>query len=330
MTEVLGNVDVGASKVLVGVSSLNGALDEGSIRSFATPATSEELIRLTAAALRDAAGSDSYLRIGCVAPGPIDYVHGVIARMHNKAWAPVPIVAKLQESFSCEIRLEDDAAGAALAEALVGAGAGRDPVAYVTVSSGVGSGLVVNGESFRGAHGTAGEVGHLVVDAAGPQCNCGRSGDIESFAGGMSLLRQVVALWPEPQDPESVERSPAELFERAAAGDPRALEIRDRGRDALARGFAAIATIWDPELIVVGGSVALGQPRWIEESFDVARELCMAEVGRATEFAPATLGERSALIGAGLLAVKPVAASRGPYVQRGQSEVTTSSGHSNV
>jgi glucokinase len=308
VAQVLGNVDIGASKVLVGVSSMMGELHEESVASFVTPATPEELLRLITSGLRGAARSDSIERIGCVAPGPIDYVNGVISRMHNKSWAPIPVVAGLQRSFACEVRLEDDAAGAALAEALVGAGAGHDPVAYITVSSGIGAGLVVNGELYRGAHGTAGEIGHIVIDPTGPLCNCGRYGDVESYAGGMSLLRQIVAQWPDPGKYGSSDRSPAELFLRAAAGDERALEMHEHGRNALARCFAAIAALWDPEVIVVGGSVALGQPQWIEESIELARELCMAEVGTEIAFELATLGKMSALIGAGLLAAKPSSA----------------------
>jgi glucokinase len=305
MAQVLGNVDIGASTVLIGVSSMTGELHEKSVRSFATPTTPEELLQLITSGLRGAARSDSIERIGCVAPGPIDYANGVISRMHNKAWAPIPVVAGLRQSFSCEVRLEDDAAGAALAEALVGAGTGRNPVAYVTVSSGIGSGLVVNGEQYRGAHGTAGEIGHFVIDPTGPLCNCGRCGDVESYAGGMSLLRQVIDQWPESGHYGSEVRSPAELFVRAAAGDERALDIRERGCNALARCFAAVAALWDPEVLIVGGSVALGQPHWIEESVERARELCMAEVGTEITFEFATLGERSALIGAGLLVRTP-------------------------
>ncbi len=302
MGRVLGAIDIGASTVLVGVTSLNGDLRDESVVSFSTPSTPEDLVTTITVALSEAAGSDWIERIGCVAPGPIDYDNGVILRLHNKAWGPVAIVTALRDVFSCEVLLEDDAAAAAIAEALRGAGIGRNPVGYVTVSSGVGAGLVVNGVRHRGAHGTAGEVGHLVLDPTGPTCNCGRRGDVESFAGGLSLVRQLVAQWPAPLDEYSSARTPAELFERAARGDENALAIRDRGRAALARCFAAIATLWDPEVIVVGGSVALGQTAWIDESIELARELCMAEVGAGLRHDFATLGTRSSLMGAGLLA----------------------------
>jgi glucokinase len=302
VAQVLGAIDIGASTVLVGVASVEGELVSDSVVSFATPSSAEELIASITSALAAVTGSAPIVRVGCVAPGPIDYENGVVLRLHNKAWGPLAIVQGLRDAFSCEVRLEDDAAAAAVAEARLGAGTGRNPVGYVTVSSGVGAGLVVNGARHRGAHGTAGEVGHLVVDPTGPSCNCGRRGDVESFAGGLSLVRQLVAEWPEPLNGYANDRSPAELFERAAAGDERALGILRRGRDALAHCFAAIATLWDPEVIVVGGSVALGQTRWIDESFEAARDLCMAEVGEGMRHEFASLGARSALIGAALLA----------------------------
>jgi len=295
-------VDIGASTVLVGVTSLNGDLRDESVVSFATPSTTEKLIATITGALAEAAGTDSIERIGCVAPGPIDYESGVILRLHNKAWAPLPIGARLRDSFSCEVILEDDAAAAAIAEARRGAGIGHNPVGYVTVSSGVGAGLVVDGVRHRGAHGTAGEVGHLVLDPTGPTCNCGRRGDVESYAGGLSLVRQLVAQWPASLEGHPDVRTPAELFERAARGDESALAIRERGRAALAQCFAAIATLWDPEVIVVGGSVALGQRAWINESIELARDLCMAEVAAGLRHEFATLGTRSSLMGAGLLA----------------------------
>jgi glucokinase len=302
VADVLGAIDIGASTVLVGISTMNGELREGSVASIATPPTPSELLSVITSTLTRAAGSDSITKIGCVAPGPIDYESGVILRLHNMAWGPLPIVSALRDAFSCEVLLEDDAAAAAIAEALIGAGAGRSIVGYVTVSSGVGAGLVINGVRQGGAHGTAGEVGHLVLDPTGPVCNCGRRGDVESFAGGLSLVRQLVEVWPEPLDVHSSVRSPVELFQRASMGDERALVIRDRGRDALARCFAAVATLWDPEVIVVGGSVALGQTHWIDESVELAREYCMAEVSEGLHHEFANLGTRSSLIGAALLA----------------------------
>jgi glucokinase len=302
VARVLGAIDIGATTVLVGISTMEGVLLEDRVVSIATPTTTKELLSAITSSLSEAAGSDSITRIGCVAPGPIDYENGVILRLHNKAWGPLPIARALRNSFSCEVLLEDDAAAAAIAEALRGAGAGRNTVGYVTVSSGVGAGLVINGVRQGGAHGTAGEIGHLVVDPSGPVCNCGRRGDVESFAGGMSLVRQLVTAWPKPLGGDLSARSPAELFQRAAMGDERALEIRDRGRVALAHCFAAIATLWDPDVLVVGGSVALGQTHWIDESVALARALCMAEVGEGLRHEFAMLGTRSSLIGAGLLA----------------------------
>jgi glucokinase len=121
----------------------------------------------------------------------------------------------------------------------------------------------------------------------------------------MSLLRQLINVWPEPDRFGAEVRSSAELFTRAGEGDVRALDILEKGSGALARCFAAVATLWDPEVLVVGGSVALGQPHWISESMQRARELCMAEVGAEISFKFASLGERSALVGAGLLVRTP-------------------------
>jgi glucokinase len=302
MADVLGAIDIGATTVLVGIANSDGYIDDERVETFATPSIPDDLLARLSESLRALVGSDNLVRIGCVAPGPVDLVQGTIVRLHNRSWPPFPISNELAASFGCEVILEDDATGAALGEALHGAGVGYDPVAYLTVSSGVGAGLVVGGRVYRGANGLAGEVGHLVIDSQGPLCNCGRRGDVESFAGGISLTRQVKELWPRESGGEV--RSPAELFELAAKGDVRAVAIYNAGVNALAHCLASMATLWDPQLIVVGGSVALAHVEWIREAEQAARSHCMSEVGDQLQVSMATLGVRSALFGAGALALK--------------------------
>lgn len=297
----IGAVDIGATKVMVGLADTDGHLLPGRIARFQTPDEPAALVDMLAAALGELGPTPSIL--SCAAPGPLDADAGVLVNLHNRRWTGIPLSQLLSARLKIPVLLEDDATMAALGEAVVGAGAGCDPVAYLTVSSGVGAGIVTGGRPLRGAHGLAGEIGHLVIDPAGPACGCGRRGDIESYAGGLCLARRATEQWPNRQlaDGAPSPRTVAELFALAHRGDPHAVLLTEAACHALARGIATLAAVIDPERIVIGGSIAIAQPNWVATIAIDARQLCMAETGAAIEIAPAALKERSALAGAALL-----------------------------
>jgi glucokinase len=238
-------------------------------------------------------------------PGPLDAERSTVLNFHNRQWRDLPLADLLSAATHAPVLLEDDATAAAFAEALVGAGAGHDPVAYLTVSSGVGAGIVVNGQPLRGARGQAGEIGHLVLDPDGPRCGCGRRGDVEAYAGGHSLARQARAAGLLRADGAGPVTSPEELFAAAVAGDLQAEEILDRAQYAIARALAVLMATLDPSRIVVGGSIALAQPEWIAAAAATACGLCHADSAAHVEVVPARLGDLSALAGAALGAAQP-------------------------
>jgi len=300
---MIGAVDIGATKVLIGVADASGRLLEGRWRRMPTPEQPAELVEAISHLLPELAGGHPVAAIGCAVPGPLDAERATVLSFHNRQWQDLPLRDLLVEATQSPVRLEDDATAAALGEALVGAGAGHDPVAYLTISSGVGAGLVVNGQPLRGANGLAGEVGHLVLDQDGPLCGCGRRGDIEAYAGGHSLARLARAAGVMLADGTGRVTTPQDLFDAAAAGDHGARQIVDSAQRAIAHALAVLMATFDPSRIVVGGGIALAQPQWIDAATAMARELCHAESAAQTEVLPALLGDLSALTGAGLLAV---------------------------
>jgi glucokinase len=318
----VGAVDIGATKVLVGLANQAGQLLKNSVIRFETPQEPAALVEAIVIALAQVGGRD-VRAIGCAVPGPLDASTGTLVRLHNRNWENVPLGPMLSDQAGVAVVLEDDATAAATGEALQGAGAGCDPVAYLTVSSGVGAGIVIGGLALRGAHGFAGEVGHLVIDPSGPLCGCGRRGDVESYAGGLCLLRRLEAHLPglagedaEPAldtviSPASVET----VFALARAGHPVASELIGEARYAVSFALAALAAVCDPERIVVGGSVALRQPGFLETAAEGARELVMAETGAFIDVRRASLGDNSALAGAAILGARlapvPVTPTRG-------------------
>jgi glucokinase len=301
--------DIGATKTLVGVcdaAALPGSWILEAAERFATPVTPESATeRVVAAAARLATeAGGTLLAAGIAAPGPLDPGSGRIDFSPNLAWRDVPLGPWLTDELGVPVRLEDDASAAALGEARFGAGQGADPFAYLTVSSGVGSGIVVGGRLVRGAHGIAGEVGHLAVRPDdGPRCACGRRGDVEALAGGASIARRARAAWgrrlPGGRTPP---RDAAGVFALARAGDPVAAALVEDAAEGVARAIAALAAILDPGVIAIGGSLALGQPWLRRRAVVLARRRVMVETGRALLVRSAWLGEASCLAGAAAVA----------------------------
>ncbi len=317
MAEHLGAVDVGATKVEVALADRAGHLQSETIRTFDTPDTPEELAGSIIEAVRELDPDGTMRWLGCGAPGPLDAASGTVLRLHNRGWPPFALGPWLRDALGVSVVLDDDASTASLAEAVVGAGAGLDPVAYLTVGSGVGAGVVSDGRLLRGAHGNAGEIGHLVIDPSGPPCGCGRRGDIESLAGGRSLAAQAASLWPDDRLPDGgpPPRSAADIFAASRLGDPAAQSVVDSATDALAFALAVLMSTVDPARIVVGGSVALAHPDWVGDATSRARRLCLAEVGAGLDVAMAALGHHSVLAGAALLAARAAEGAAHPVDQ---------------
>jgi glucokinase len=244
-------------------------------------------------------------------------VEAVVLRSPNLPWDRFPLGAALSRRAGVPVALEDDANAGALGEALLGAGAGRDPVLYLTLSTGVGAGVVAGGQLVRGAHQAAGEIGHLGVDPGGPRCGCGGRGHVEAYVGGASLARRARAAWAEPRLPDGspAPRDAAGIFRLARRGDPVAAAIVEEAAGALAAALAAATAVLDPGVIVIGGSLARAQRGLVRRAVTRARGMVIAEAGRALAIVPAALGDRSPLAGAALAAGRLVL---DPYLGPGE------------
>jgi len=304
-------VDIGATKTCVTVIAqpLTGWDPTRPVRRFPTPRDPADLVEAIAAALASLTHGEALAALGVAAPGPLDPSTGVILSSANLGWRDVPLGALLRARTGTEAVLEDDANAGALGEAVFGAGAGADPVVYLTISTGIGAGIVTHGSVVGGAHRAAGEIGHLTVDRDGPRCGCGRRGHVEAYAGGAGLTRRAQATWPGRwlDDGSRAPRTPGVVLELARRGNPRAAILVDEATEALARAFAAVAAVVDPELIVVGGSIGLTQPSLIRAAVRRARRLPIREVGTAFKVVRGALGDAAPLAGAAVLAARVVA-----------------------
>ena len=212
-------------------------------------------------------GADELGAVGVCFGGQVDAARGVvIVQMHVPGWEMFPLRETLAAHFGVPAAVENDANAAALAEHLFGAGRGRPSLLYVTISTGVGGGLVLNGRIFEGAHGLAGEIGHLLVAPSGPPCPCGRRGCLEAVAAGPAIARAALARLA--QNPARVSAlrgllslTAKDVAEAAASGDELAQEVLDEALGYLGLGVANAAVLLDPGCVVLGGGVTrTGEP----------------------------------------------------------------------
>jgi glucokinase len=256
-------LDIGGTKLAAGVVDAAGA-----VHSFHAAPTQpergpedgvERLFELGRRALADAGLEVAAVGIGC--GGPLDADRGVLlAPLHLPGWRDVPVVALAQQAFDRPAALENDATAAAAGEHRFGAGAGTRHMVYLTLSTGVGGGVIADGRLYRGAMGNGGELGHVTVDCNGRLCRgCGRLGCLEAYASGTSIgERAAEAL--ESSDEQSIlaaldRPTAADVAAAARDGDSLAVRIWDETVAALACGLTSIVNLFEPELVVLGGGV---------------------------------------------------------------------------
>ena len=257
--------------------------------------------------------------IGVSFGGPVDATTGKVRLSHHVlGWENVPLRDLLEEEFGVPAYVDNDANVAALGEYRFGAGQGYDSLFYMTVSTGVGGGWILNGKPWRGAEGMAGEIGHMVVDPAGPVCLCGKRGCVERLASGPYMAQDVrEVLRNEPPSRQGRQGRRGEVLrglvgdnlelitgrvvsEAAIAGDDLAKEILYRASWALGVGIGNVANLNNPQLFVLGGGVMKAGEDFWEVLRSVARETALPEVN--FEIVSAALGDDAPLWAAVALA----------------------------
>ncbi len=185
---------------------------------------------------------------GVASPGPLDIKSGRIVHIATMGFKDVPIKDMLEKALSLPVFLENDANLAALAESVIGEGKGQNPVVYVTISTGIGCGIVVDGKILSGAFSSAGELGHVTVEKNGRECGCGKKGCLELYASGTAIAKEASLIRQKETDAKTV-------FALSREGDPQMREIIDLAADKLGLALSYVWQLLDPEVIVLGGSV---------------------------------------------------------------------------
>jgi glucokinase len=250
--------------------------------------------------------------VGVAAPGPIDARTGVVTAPPNlPGWRDVPLRQLIQDELGLPTALENDANAAALAEHRFGAGRGTKHMIYVTASTGIGGGFILNGELYDGATGAAGEIGHMTILPQGPYCGCGNRGCLEALASGRAIAREarervtcgiptLIADLAEG-DPERIS---AKLVAQAAAqGDTEAEEILDEAMTYLGVGMANLVNLFNPELIVIGGGLTKMGPRLFDPVRRIIDRRAFSAAAHAVRVVPAQLGDDAGVLGAATVAM---------------------------
>ena len=237
--------------------------------------------------------------VGITAPGPLDPDRGVVLSPPNlPGWHEVPVVARLRDALGIPVFLENDANAAALAEWHFGAGRGLSHLVYLTMSTGVGGGLILGGRLYRGVLASAGEVGHAPVEWEGEPCACGQRGCLEAYTGGAAWTRRLRAQAPAASRVVSLAGSrdavrPEHVVAAAREGDAFALAEVARWNDYVARGIVWLVMALAPEAVVLGTiATAAGDALSLDPiRAQVARHV-WPHLARSLRILPAALGER--------------------------------------
>lgn len=252
-------VDIGGTHIRAAVFEPDSIIPRNHHRTRSLAAEEGVFDRLVAA-IEQVWPKEKVAAIGMASPGPLDPHTGIILATPNiREWQNFPLAQKLCDHFGVPVYLDNDANMAGLGEWQYGAGKGHRDVVYITISTGIGGGVISNGHLLQGFHGMAAELGHMVIDTDGPLCGCGHRGHLESFSSGPAISRYVAEQLG--QGVKSSLQTGPELNARVIAeaafqGDALAISAFERAGHYLGIGVANYLAIFDPSVLIFGGGVS--------------------------------------------------------------------------
>ena len=308
--EAIG-IDVGGTKINALRVSRDGSILQRS--NSPTPADDEEATMTTMVELASSLRTPAVVAIGVGAAGMVDATDGVLRFAPNLAWRNLPIAQRMRDALGLPCQVDNDASMGAYGEFRFGAGRGYRHMLLVTVGTGIGGGIGADGRLFRGAHGFAAEIGHIIVEPGGPLCGCGNRGCWEQVAAGRAIDRL---------GRDEAREHPHSILRRLAGGDPEKVtgmlvtEAAQQGDDAareilaevgrrLGEGIAGLVNVLDPQVVVVGGGAIVAEDLLLEPARAAFHEAVEAPEHRPrVPIVPAQLGNDAGAVGAATLALE--------------------------
>jgi len=305
-------IDLGGTKILTAVTDAQGKI----ISSDRSPTLAEQGQQAVVKSILESAHrsleqaritTTDLLAVGLGAPGLSNPETGILfTSPHLPGWDNVPLRDIIEKELGKKTFLINDANAAAIGELHYGAGKGASHFIYITVSTGIGGGIIIDGRIYTGSRGMAGELGHMVIDDEGPLCTCGNKGCWETLASGSALARQAkqrikdgaVTTILEYGD-KDIDKVNAETIHQAAqAGDELANELIARTAYYLGVGLTSLINIFNPEVIVIGGGLSNIGDILLKPAYDEAERRAFKQTFQAVRFARAELGGNSGVLGA--------------------------------
>ncbi len=306
MSKVLA-VDLGGTKIYSALVNRSGEITSGDIRPTNAQDGYQGVVkRILASIARVNTLDEPAVGVGVAVPAYIDPQEGRILFAPNLKWQAVDLKKDLEDALGLPVWLDNDANLAALGEHRYGAGKGYHNLVYITVSTGVGGGLILDGKLYRGAFGGAGEFGHMIAAPEGPGCSCGNIGCLEGVASGCAIKREAQNLVKSGRGHHmlslagTIEKIDARVVGQAAAeGDLDAQEILARAGRYLGIAIASVANLLNPEVFIIGGGVACGVGKLIlDPAFNEAYRRTYPPYRDSLKIVPAVLRAQTGVLGA--------------------------------
>lgn len=311
---IYAGVDLGGTNIAIGIVNEEGAILARTRVKTAMPRGSEAIMEDIAGGVKTAVGLlgkavSDLSGVGVGVPGVANGSTGVVEYACNLSFCNVPMVRFLEASLGVPVRIENDANAAAYGEYVAGAAKGLQSVVMVTIGTGVGGGIILNGKIYTGFGYAGGELGHMVIDPAGPLCNCGRRGCLEQFTSIKALVRMTKEemdhskeslLWQVAAEAGKVDGRT--VFRAKERGDAAAERVFARYIGYLGLGLTNLINILQPELVCIGGGISKegdGLVIPLAEYIDTYRYARGS--GKTTQLCAAALGNDAGIIGAALL-----------------------------
>jgi glucokinase len=292
--QVIG-VDVGGTKILAGVLDRGGHVDRAGERS--TPVASQDELLATLDEAVEELRNDEVAALGFGLPSTIDQAAGRAVSSVHIPLADLDFRERMSERFGLPVAIDNDGNAAAIAEWRVGAGRGSQNMVMLTLGTGIGGGLILNGRPYRGATGAGAELGHIVLEYGGPPCGhgCDGHGHFEALASGSAANAEAARLLGEGAVGH-------DLVARAREGDTTALVAMDEIGRRLGAGIASLINVFEPELVVLGGGFATAGDLLLGPAREVIAVEALRPGRSIVRIVPAELGTRAGLVGAGMIA----------------------------
>lgn len=324
-------MDIGGTKLAVAVVTSDGLTHGLTIQPTASQdgpeAVLARLVEMGRLAIV-AAGLGPPAAVGISCGGPLDAAAGLLlSPLHLKGWSNVRLGDIVARNFGVPFALQNDASAAALAEYRYGVGRGTETLVYLTISTGIGGGLVLGGRLHAGAAGNGGELGHIVVRSDGRQCTCPRRGCIEAYASGTSIAARAgerIAAGEVSELSVLPSFTAADVSRLAALGDPVACSVWAETTELLGQAITDLVNVMEPDLVVLGGGVTRSGAMLLEPIRTIVAGSAMGPAGRAARIELAGLGDIVGVVGAGAIALDLLASLpepvEGPSTSSGNGE----------